>query len=190
MKYCKWCHKVYDDSITKCSCEHGAYYNSELLQIPEDAPEMKCRLCGTTEDLLYTPKFDGILSGLGNYFRCAPCTAKIDADVKRENNMKYALINNEEGKAIFFENKNELEDYFSKEVENIYISSADYDTKELEMFVILKLEEFDFNKNNLSPKDFKTPKNRHLFIYEGEVYYIEGAFTPSIQFDGEYYIVF
>lgn len=169
MKYCSECKVIYEDSQEKCPKCHY----SQLRELPIEA---KCSKCGSREGLRYSPSWKISQYEYGNYCECEQCRRKLQEYIEREEQMKYLILDKSSEEQIFCDNNGEVEGYLSS-----YAREWEGDNGRLDM-VILKLYPL---KEFPEEKDFKEPHNTHLVIYDYEIYKVERAITPSLDYDGE-----
>lgn len=192
MKYCSKCKKVYPDEIDcECTKEKRYPWEKAVSMIDLDC-EAKCE-CGLTEDLTYYPLYKFYTASLKDspaYCRCAVCDKKLQDSIAREESMKYLILDDYQGEDKFCDDKDEVEEFLK-----YYAEDSDRDEGPLEGVLILKLEPF---KDNLKESDFKPQReytdggyqnkqepNTHIVIYDGEIFRVEDAMVPELEYDGE-----
>ncbi|GMX64574.1 hypothetical protein Elgi_38430 [Paenibacillus elgii] len=180
MKYCTYCHKVYNDEIIECTCQTKYTWTryGEIKTLPIEA---KCKKCDSIIDLEYREPWSSGSYTYGNYCTCAACIDKANKEQERQEAMKYLVIDNYGDETCFCNNKEEVEVFLEE-----FTRDEPWDRKDIvnQDILILKLEELD----RVDAKDFKDPKNTHVVVWNNELYRVEEVIQPEMECEGDYSI--
>lgn len=185
MKFCSRfkCGRVLSEGFESDTCPYcgGIDYSWSTPNIKELPPEsfeveMKCRKCGSTEELCYSEKRDYGSFSIGNEYECATCRDAWFAEMARQEAMNYILIDNDDDETHFFDGKDDLEKHFEDIVKN-----WDYESLEgyVENVVVLKVEKIE------GQIDKKLFDRRSVVMYDHEWYLVEEVIEPQFESYGE-----
>ena len=194
MKYCSKCKKVYPDGVD-CECLKGNYsdsylskYNAEMKHVD---CELVCKTCGATEKLsTYHEPYKWISQNKTDpsYCTCFACDEKVRIERKRQESMKYLIIDSYQNENKFCDDKDEVEEFLK-----YYTEDCEFESGKLNDVLILKLEPIERVKES----DFKPQRvykdgefvneqepNTHLVVWDEEMFRVEEVIVPSIEYEG------
>lgn len=176
MKYCSLCNKVFPDTVEQCLCSDKSWRRGELKTLPI---EPVCKDCGSVEELIYREPWKGIYGTYGNECQCAACKKEIEDRIKREEAMKYLILDGYRGEDVFCEDKDEVEEHFKYYMDEPW----EYENS-MSDIIILKLE---CVTGEIKAEHFKPPHNTHLVFWDGETYRVEEVIEPELENEGSSY---
>lgn len=187
MKFCSYygCGKLLPADFEGDTCPHCNHKNYSwdkqyIKDLPANAPEHKCRKCGSTEDLKYREEwFYGSKNqySSGNEFECQKCDDEFKAEVKRQEAMNFILINPDDDEDTFYQNKEEVEKMFEEYFEDFW---PEGDSNPFDDWVLLKVEKIDGVPKK---KDFE---NRNVIQYDYEWYRVEEICDIEYEYSGDH----
>lgn len=180
MKYCTYCNVVYSETTLECECQTKYSWKSygEIKKLPIEA---KCKTCDSSESLKYRESWMIGSYEYGNYCTCSKCQEKIDNESRRQETMKYLLIDNYQNETHLCDDNDEVEEHLKYYTENEPWDSVSTVNEEI---LILKLEPIE----KIKADDFKPPLNTHIVIWDHEYYRVEEVIKPEMECEGDYSI--
>lgn len=190
MKYCSKCKKIYPDGVD-CECIKEKRYSwEEPYKMVELDCEPVCK-CGSIEKLTRHNPYRWMSQNKIDpaYCTCAECDKKLEAQIAREESMKYLIFDSYQDETKLCDDTDEVEEFLV-----YYTNDSEFESGPLNDVLILKLEPFD---GNLKESDFKPQRqytehgyenrqepNTHIVIWDGEIYRVEDVNVPNIEYDG------
>lgn len=184
MKFCSKfrCGRVLPEGFEGDTCPYcnatSYSWDSYIKELPPEAfeVEMKCRKCGSTEELCYLEKRDYGSFSLGNEYECKSCRDAWFAEMARQEAMNYILIDNDDDEVLFFDGKDDLEKHFEDIEKNYdYVDIESY----VEDVIVLKVEKIE---GRIEKEMFD---RRSVIMYDYEWYRVEEVMKPEFSSYGE-----
>jgi hypothetical protein len=181
-RYCENCKKIYTDDSQDCECTKVSRYDWQgpVKMIDMEDTPLVCKDCGSTENLIYHEpyKWISINRVTPAFCRCKECEDKREAEIKRQESMKYYLMDNNSDEYKLMDSDRDIK----KALEG-YTEDCERESGTIDGVLVLKLE--PFNISDLDPDDFKNPKKTSIVIIDDEAYKIEDVIEPETDIDAD-----
>lgn len=192
LKYCSYysCDRVLPEGFEGDTCPYCEYKNYSFSNYIKDLPkeayevEMKCKKCESTKDLKYYKIwYYGSRNqySSGNYYECAECDAKWRAELKRQEEMKFILINDDNENGDLIDNKEAVEKMFEDFLGDYYMED---ESNPFEDWVLLKVEKIEYGPKK---EDFE---KRNVIQFDDEWYRVEEICDIEYEYSGDHSVSF